>query len=434
MTPHHFMRLGIHSEQQYFGAGFRDCYDAVVLNGNLVAYTLDGVCSFMSSVLNDKAYFIDPITHAFGHDPLYISRQQPGGDREVRPAIAELAREYGQPVGAIVGIRPIEPDDFVGPARTEFTGRVLDFQRGILERGFADAGTAKYFSDSHKHLPCLLVAPYFYMGSNSLPRWIDLNLDLARVACEIEKVLPVFAEVLIANDAFIDRDARSLVLEKYRESPATGIVLWVESFSEHSASKAVLKGYRDFVSELAKSGKQVIVMYGGFYSVMLQKHGVTGVCHGPGYGESREVTPVGGGMPKPNFYYPDMHTRLSFAQVAFALRRQGIRSVEQYFRDVCDCDMCKQVIGPDFRNLLRRYGETKVGFRRDGLPFEYSTTDAKKLLTAHFIYNKRREFDIVAGADIAALQGQLTESYNRSKGLFGSNEAAHLEAWRDALV
>lgn len=431
LFPNHFMRFGIHSEKQFFLHQFRQSYDAVALNGNLLAYSLKGVCSFISGLLNEKPYFIDPITHAFGHHPQYISRQEENGKLVPKPAIKSLAQEYGEPATTYLGIRGLSPDDFDKTIAENFTEKVLNFQQNIISLGLEKTEDAKYL-DVDAKTPCFLIAPYFYLGSNSVDIWIDLNLKFIDIAVQKGRELPIFAEILIANDAFLDSEIRDFLVSKYAGCPANGIVLWVESFSEHSASKRSLKGYRSFVEKLAESEKKIIIMYGGYYSTILHKYGVTSVCHGPGYGEEREVTPVGGGLPRPKFYYPKMHMRLPYREVAFALSGSDINSIEKYYKYVCDCPICHEVLGNDFSRFLA-YGESKSGVRKDGIAFEYATTAAKKIATAHYILNKQFEFDFVKNEDKMTIAKKIESEYKYMKDLFGINEAAHLKVWYEAL-
>jgi hypothetical protein len=433
IVPKHIMRFGIHSEKQFFlPPQFRGSYDAIALNGNLVAYSLQGVCSFLSGLLKEKPYFIDPITHAFGHHPQYISQQEKPGELVPKPAMRALAERYGEPATKFLGKRGLLPKDFDGDSARDFTVRVLDFQKLVIDSGLMQTGDAKYL-DITTRTPRFLIAPYFYLGSNSVEMWLERNLGFVELAAECEPDLPIFAEILVAYDAFLDPDVRKLLVSKYGRCDAQGIILWVESFSEHSASVGALKGYRSLVEGLSAAGKEILVMYGGYFSIILRKHGVTAVCHGPGYGEEREVTPVGGGVPRPKFYFPSMHMRLPYREVAFALSGSDIGTAEGYYKLVCDCDMCHQILGDDLRKFSS-YGEAKSGIRKDGIAFEYATTEARKITTAHYIYNKKKEFQFVDASSGPEIIDDLKISYTKCKELFGVSEAAHLEAWVSSIV
>lgn len=430
--PKHFMRFGIHSERGFFFEPFRDCYDGVALNGNLVAYSLKGVCSFISHLLTDKPYFIDPITHAFGHHPQYIARRYESGRPIPKAAIKALSDEFGSPAADFIGKRGLRPEDFSSPETGKrFTARVLEFQKNIIEKGLE--GDAKYIKATSR-TPSFLIAPYFYMPSNSVEEWLDLNINFIEYSVDTEDELPIFAEVLVSYEAFLDPEVREKLLYSYGRCKAKGILLWVESLSESSASLGSLRNYREFVSKLEKTQKTIVVMYGGYFSIVLRKFGVHAVCHGPGYGEEREVTPVGGGIPRPKFYFPRMHLRLPHREVAYALNDADIDSAKDYYEKVCKCPICRdEVIKDDFTNFAI-YGESESGIRKDGIAFEYPTTKAKALSTAHYVYSKKAEFDFVDGNGMLEIIRNLEESREFCSRLFGANEAAHLGAWREAMT
>jgi len=210
-------------------------------------------------------------------------------------------------------------------------------------------------------------------------------------------------------------------------------MLWIESFSEHSATGSELVKYRDFVSKMSEAGKKLISLYGGYFSIILQKFGLYGVTHGPGYGEEREVTPVGGGLPKPKFYFPRLHDRLQYREVLFAIRKRArLTTASEYYRDVCDCACCRKVINEDMSNFSK-YGESKSGIRRDGISFEYQTTRAKNLNTTHYLYNKDKEFTFVDDKSVSALKKDLDESLEKYLEMFDLEQLGHLQNWSDAL-
>ena len=113
---------------------------------------------------------------------------------------------------------------------------------------------------------------------------------------------------------------------KYGSLPAAGILLWVDELDESSVGKQLLKRFTELIRGLKNRGKQVYNLYGGYFSVLLGRADggmLDGVCHGPEYGESRSVVPVGGGFPVARFYYPEVHTRVRYADAARILGRQG---------------------------------------------------------------------------------------------------------------
>ena len=434
--PKHFMRFGYHPDKQFFVSPFRDCYDGIVLNGNLVAYTTKAVSSFVSELITDKPYIIDPYTHAFGHSPRSIMRRNTEGELVVKASIQKLANICGDPAEKHLGMRSLNPADFTEELKESFTKNVLDFQHNVITEGLSESGNEKYLSKSER-IPILLIAPYFHLSSNLFNIWIDTNIEFisrAKDRAIVEEYeTPIFAEILVSRDAFFDQVIRGELLSRYRECEADGFVLWIEGFSEQEESDRLLGQYRDFIKELSEDGREILILYGGYFSIALKKYGASAVCHGPGYGEQRDVTPVGGGIPIPKFYYPRLHKRLAISSVAFAFQLEGIDTPPRYFDEVCDCRTCREVIDDDFANFANRYGESKFSIDRNGRAHEYATTEAKKIAIAHYIYQKEQEFKYVEDSNISQIRDDLAESFELCTEMFGVNEAAHLSAWSSAL-
>ena len=430
--PIHFMRYGYHAEKNFFNAPLRDCYGGIALNGNLVAYSPKGVSSFLSGLLSEKPYFIDPVTHAFGHSLKDISKLDKSGKPVPKAAIKKLAEEYQEPVLTnINSSKSTRPDDFTEVVLAAFVTSVLAFQKNAITDGLRETGDDKYIEQEERE-PIFLIAPYFYLSSNTYDLWLDTNLRLVEESVKQSKDIPVFTELLVESEAFIDPGIRELLLDNYAGCSAQGVILWVEDFSEHAASPASLSNYRNFISELSDAGKNVLIAYGGYYSVILTSIQNVSVCHGPGYGEDRKVTPVGGGISRPKYYYPKLHDRIPFREVAYALAQAGINDSEAFFERVCRCETCHEVIQDDLRNFAQ-FGDSVTKIRSDGVAFEYATTAAKAIAVTHYIFNKKAEFDYVANNNLDDMILDLRDSYDKCSTLFDVNEAAHLRAWAESL-
>jgi hypothetical protein len=430
VIPKHIIRYGAHPEKIFFEAD--RLYDGVLLNANTVAYSTRGIAEFLVQHHN-KPFCIDPLTHSFGHSPVHIAKSDKDDTIVVRSAFVSLAEHYGEPVSSTIGKRGLTPKDFQKSEIVRgFCERVIDFQKGIIAQQMSEDGADKYI-ELKDHMPWVVMAPYFYMNSSTFSFWLDLNRKFIDLSLSLETKLPVFGYILISKDAFFDDSLRNQLTDNYLRTEAPGFMLWIESFSEHDATRSELEKYRDFVSKMSVAGKKLISLYGGYFSIILQKFGLYGVTHGPGYGEERDVTPVGGGLPKPKFYFPSLHDRLQYREVLFAIRKRAqLTTTSEYYRDVCDCACCKKVIDDDISNF-RKYGESKSGIRRDGISFEYQTTRAKNLNTTHYLLNKDMEFKFVADKSISALKDDLDESLEKYQGMFDLERLGHLKNWSDAL-
>ena len=226
---------------------------------------------------------------------------------------------------------------------------------------------------------------------------------------------------------------RKGLLKDYSEAKCSGIFLWIASFDEHRASRAELLKYKNFVSDLSSSEKKVISLYGGYFSIILLKYGLHGVAHGPGYGEDRDVIPVGGGLPRAKYYFLGLHDRRLFREVAYIIRALNWKNPSDFFENICDCSCCKDTIKADVKNFSK-FGSSKSGIRRDGISFEYQTSEAKTLTTIHYLLNKHKEFNFINDNPKARIIEELRDSFDKYKEFFGVGAVGYLENWADALA
>lgn len=69
---------------------------------------------------------------------------------------------------------------------------------------------------------------------------------------------------------------------------ADGFRVWVVDFRENDEDERSLKRYAEFFKELSETGKPVVNMYGGAFSIFLGRLGfLNRVVQGLGYGEHR---------------------------------------------------------------------------------------------------------------------------------------------------
>ena len=61
----HLIRYGTHAEQKYLINEFLDCYDILIVNANMAAFSSSGIASFISEKAKNKNFIIDPLTHGF---------------------------------------------------------------------------------------------------------------------------------------------------------------------------------------------------------------------------------------------------------------------------------------------------------------------------------------------------------------------------------
>src|SRR5882762_1874338 len=95
MPIDHWMMFGTFGEQRHFVYTSPDTYQTggTIINGNMAAYAPDGLAAFLLERTGGRLnYIIDPLTHAFQHNPSSVTDQ----NRKTKKSIQGLAVAYGE--------------------------------------------------------------------------------------------------------------------------------------------------------------------------------------------------------------------------------------------------------------------------------------------------------------------------------------------------
>ena len=429
------MRLGIHAEQQFFES-YKNEFDIILFNANLAHHYASGTATLMTNKLKGKKFVIDPITHAYGHDPQFIMAEHKENEPlKIKSSLEGLANEYGTPIStAVSGLRQVFPKDFSSQNQIEqFAKKVIEFQVNFLPNAI-DPSDRKYFpADFDSTLkPEFLIAPYFYMKSSTINDWLDINQKLVIASKGITAGNNLYAEIVIDRGILDNENELKAIANAYLKlDVCDGYLIWISDLSEHQSALSTLVGLRNFVHDLAQNHKPIINLYGGYYSLLLANYGIAGVCHGPGYGEERDVIPVGGGMPTSKFYLNPVHQRLLFRDAQFMVNKPVWRSIEDFYKEVCSGPTCKQVLSGDLKNFVK-FGEEKVGRNKDRT-YSYPTIEARYLTTQHYLEAKAIEFNDVTEKDIKILIEQLKNAKKKYDDFMPGAQLRYLDTWVEAL-
>ncbi len=447
------VRYGITADQKYLAGEFLDAYNGTVINGNMVAHIPAALGQFLTDRTTHeggtKPFIIDPLTHAFQHDPSKVKtkRERDGKEEEVvKSSIRKMSEAFGEPVQSNVGEEAILPADFNDKKRArEFCERVVRFQTDTIESQAQQQNSWKYL----KYLgvtsmkPDVVIAPYFWMTSGTIEDWLPNNIWFIECARDFVGSVPLCAQVVITRDILLDDKERNKLAERYGNSPCDGILLWVDQFSEHEVSPNHLRGFGQLVRRLTRTFKKpVINLYGGYFSILLcrlpELGTLQGVCHGLEYGEDRSVVPVGSGLPMAKFYLPAHHRRLRYDQAVRAVRDTygGFESVEAYLTNICKCDECRSVVRSNASEDFRAYGVSRpITFKRRGgvVTINYPIEETKEHCLRHYLHVKCREFSEANALTSREVATDLREQHKSAVRLMGQSEAGYLKAWADAV-
>src|SRR5260221_14298024 len=106
MNIDHWMMFGTFAQKEYFEYPKVGIYKGVIINANMAAHAPGALASFLLEKTHAATYIIDPLTHAFQHDPDILT----GTDGKVKSSVATLPQLYAQPISNCVGKPPVQPN------------------------------------------------------------------------------------------------------------------------------------------------------------------------------------------------------------------------------------------------------------------------------------------------------------------------------------
>lgn len=441
MPIDHWMMFSTFAEKNYFAYPSPESYQGVIINANMAAHAPAGIAAFL---LEKKAahtkYVVDPLTHAFQHDPGLISNSE----GEPKSSIKALSEVYSGPIEKIVGARPLLPRDLQEEADlAALVNRCVAYQTEHLSGYIMQSDAAKYLDDDDTTVaPYAVIAPYFFMTEATIDDWLPINLRAAQLMAERDAGCKRFASVVVSQGITVNDDSKAKLCEGFARINLDGFFVWIDNLNEQDASGAELRGLKDLCARLRlDDSREVINLHGGYFSILaagpLGGHALSGVAHGPEFGEFRSVVPVGGGIPISRYYIPELHTRVRYRDALAIFRAKGWLGDAGSFHDnVCNCSECVETLGGDPANFaLFGDGTVKSMRRRQGLVrIEFPTSEAKQRCLKHYLQRKNREFIAASDAPGEVLLENLREGEEKFREVAGLDGVAHLRLWREVLT
>ncbi|HLE00571.1 MAG TPA: hypothetical protein VJB59_09945 [Bdellovibrionota bacterium] len=444
MKIEHWMTFGTFAEQRYFIYPKADTYSGVVINANMAAHAPQGLAAFLLEKTKNLNYIVDPLTHAFQHDPEAVMTTDKDGNRAVKTSIQTLANAYGAPVTGVVGKRPLNPDDLKDEKILDaFVKGCLSFQTEQLTNAMNDTDVVKYLDESErKKPPYAVVAPYFYMTETTVDRWLPICTSSARIAINSKIANKVFAAIVVSQGVILDDQLIEKIANSFSTLNLAGYLLWVDGLNEQEAGGAELKGLLALARKLrANNTREVINLHGGYFSILaagtLGNEALSGVAHGPEFGEYRSVVPVGGGIPIARYYVPLLHSRIRYREAMAALRFKGwLDSAEKFHANVCNCQECMSVLDGKPENFVK-FGIGNVKMIKRGANFvrlEFPTKETKEHCLRHYLNVKVQEYAEAVNVDKTQIISNLDKGLAEFGGIMGIDAVSYLDLWKQVLT
>jgi hypothetical protein len=236
--------------------------------------------------------------------------------------------------------------------------------------------------------PAAVFAPYFFIHDTWAEEGLKTAIELAARTSALKPSVPVHALICASGSILSNAAHVKYLIDELPKSNVSGVWLWFDGFEEREAPLDRLVALRNIMRGL--NGKiEIFNLHGGYYSLLLAHDGLTGISHGVGYGERKSVQQViGAAAPTVRYYLPPIKMRIGVPDIQRCFQDVGIRTAADFYSKVCDCQICKGIVGTDplrfeaFGQKHRaNYDSTK----------DTQTPAAAKMCRYHFLINRFKE-------------------------------------------
>lgn len=449
----HCLRMGTHAEKKFI-KDYKNSFDTLIVNANIVAHTLDSMAAFLGVELKRK-FVIDPQTYAFQNRELLLSSSSTPENEKLKVSILKLIEKYGPILKSILVEqgRSVVPNDFSGEAgksfQQELCAKVLCFQENEIKSSLLNnEAYGEYIQFLNKNTtefsetPVFVIAPYFYMQIATLEEWLPINIECVNVMGTLHQKENIAAQIVLNQDILLDSASIKKIVEAYSNLNIKKVLLWVDDLHEQEVSVPFLNGFVELIKGLKSHGKEVVNLYGGYFSLLLTKgkRYLDGVCNGMEYGEHRAVFPVGGGIPRAKFYLPSIHNRLLYRTVLDTLFHKKLLVIPDYYSKVCSCQTCHELLKNDPADNFIQYGESdSITFSRNTkgssrlVSMSFPTVHTKENCLRHYLNVKQNEWKKIEVQPMSELIGELDGTYAEYEKELGAS-LLYLRTWKNILA
>jgi hypothetical protein len=431
--PKLIIRMGSHAEKEYI-LKLGKKFDGIIIGANVVEATAGATASLLGQKLK-LPYYIDPMTYVFGCDLEGIRSDQKRKKKIIRDykrSYKSLASELGKLFSnALETKKRIYPENIPSSMVKTICDDVVNYQLNRIRQEFLKDEEYKNYADSIPNIAGVF-SPYFYIPSNSEIDW-KVFIALSSTTAKIINEIPVYSVLcadseLLTDGAFINKAIKEIPL-----TGVDGVWLWFSKFDEWDIREKYLKGFKDLVKGLSQKGLEVYNRHGGYFSLILNKIGMTGISHGIGYGEKKDVQQIEGppNAPVVHYYLPDIHKRFGVLDIERCFDEMKIISPKDFYGHMCDCVICKGVIKDNIEEF-KKFGEDRYATPESKRKFQ--TPAAAKRCRFHFLINRVREKEFISSKDLKTIVKQINDTQEKWKEqVIIARYSTHLARWEKAL-
>lgn len=368
-----YLRYGLARKKEFL-RDFKTLYDGIVLPANVLLYQYKGTPAVVFRA--GQPFFVDPMSYLFAHPLEDFKKRVEKGSPKFKPSFSKLIQGYGE-----------NPDYFLRPNYLTLVdyllsneGRLRPFIENCLKFQWSNVNdtinASKDLLPDNREVtlrPSFVIPPYF--AYKSFDRTDELNHKIADLAAKIKgendlgDVFPmIFIEKENLNANFIDK-----INAGFKDLDFPGYCIWIENFDERNARKDQIAGLIRLITTFSERGKkQIVILFGGFFTLLLSKFGVNCISHGIAYSEAKSmfaaVKQLGGGS-LVRYYIPDIHQFHTIENALIILRKRPDL--------ICSCPVCRRVVQGNPENIAR--------FEKE-----------EELAELHFLINRYNERKMIA--------------------------------------
>jgi len=294
----------------------RDYYDGIVLEAHIIEQYTNFAVSLASTI--NKPFFIDPTVK------LVLLNLSTVIEKEW---FLKLVEAYN--LSKCLQNETVVIDE-LRKNLDEFVKAVIDYQRSRIAQ--SSGGLELFGVSGTNSKPEIILQPYFVIDDVDSEIY-ELNLETLNKALAVKGNDKLYA-VMAIDKHLLRPHKRNRLISDFAE--ADGFCVWVVDFRENNEDGRSLKRYVEFFKELSETGKPIVNMYGGAFSIFLGKLGLLNcVVHGLGYGEYRSPYVTATGNYPKRYYIPKIY------------RMVPISDAQELIREVpkleCKCDFCRRI-------------------------------------------------------------------------------------------
>jgi len=420
-----YYRLNLAGEKKLF-KDYLDDYYGICIGAHIFAHGENWITAFLEDL--QKPFFIDPLTYLLNQSIEKIMKKN-----QIRKSFTKLLKNYSEDIQTyfLRDERSLEIKDFIDNQQInqifidDFVKSTLDFQRKIGEHDTPSEESVNDFlrefsPDTKKKIlkPEFLVTPYFYFSSLT-DKWYIVSKELAKSAIsQKQKNEQIYGIICMSSSLLKNPKALVQIINDFNF--IDGFIIWISNFNEYISDIKQLYNFIIFIKLLSKLDKPIINLYGGYFSIIVNKFGLEGAVSGICYSESKDAKappPKGGGAPL-RYYIKNAKFKVVEAN---ARRYYGSNPIEI----LCNCDICN---GIKSELVHKKYTSLFLSEFFKNL----SSTQTKE----HFILNRSKEETELTGKSInecIQILEDLFEICQNTNCTVYKIPYLHIKSWIDAL-